>query len=377
MAQDKSGGIKAIVAATQAALTNTGKSLDASPNTLIEEPRRDEDAIQPAPTPELNPRNRAADEIAARARLTREAEAQETIPPGAEDLARNAAEVEPDPEVPNVAGDSEPQPLPERDEGGRFSGADKVVTAAPAGFDMEAEYDLMVEGKPVKVKGSQIIDMGKRGIQKELAADYKLELASNLLKDAQARAQPVAPAAPLPPEKTYLDAAQAIQFGTTEQAAEVIRGVVSKAVQEATQHAVKAVPAISQDQQAFFEAKRLVDTEYGDLMADPYLKPLFEAEETKRRKAGYVVGRDGSYTDLYKSIGEDLRKHFNRPKVGAVSTPAPTLTQRREAKEQAPSAPKLASVRLSGGGDAKKPPTREEIIAGMQAQRGMNALTKH
>ncbi len=375
MAQDKIGGVKAIVAATQGALAATARSLDSSPKTMSEQPeRRDDEAVPLAPTPDLNPRNRAAAEIAARANATRTAEASETIPPGAEDLARQ--EFEPDPEIQNTAGDAEPQPLQgkPRDDAGKFVSAEPQAETpkAPAGFDAEAEYDLMVEGKPIKVKGSQIIDMGRRSIQKELASDYKLALASDLLKRAE-QAQPSKDVAPLVPEQEFLDIAQAVQFGTTEQAAGKFKAVVDKAVTAAVQQVVKAVPAISQDQAAFMEGKRLVETEYADLMADPYLKPVFEAEEVKRRKAGY----QGSYTELYKTIGEDLRKHFNRPKVGAAAKPAPSLEQRQEAKASAPSAPKLASVRLSGGGEEKKPATRAEIIEAMRESRGQNALTKH
>jgi hypothetical protein len=323
-----------------------------------EAPERNEDAIQPAPTPELNPRNRAAAEIAARSNADRDAEAKETIPPGEEDAARLASEEqeplpgeEPAPEPAPVA--AAPETSPE-------------APKTPTGFDTEAEYEILVEGRPTKVRGSQILERGRMAIQKETAADYKLELASRLLREAEAKV----PKEPQVPEKSYLDAAQAIQFGTTEQAAEVLKGFVSKAVSEAMQGATKVVPGMTQDQVQFQKAVDFVQSEYKDLMEDPYLKPVFFAEEQKRRTAGDTR----SYTDLYKSIGEDLRKHFNRPK--AVSAPAPTLTQRKEAKEQAPQAPKLASVRLTGG-EAKKAPSREEIISGMRESRGMNALTKH
>lgn len=329
------------------------------------EERRDPDAKAPVATPELNPRNRAAAEIAARSNIDRDAEAKETIPPGEED-ARRDADPE-DPEIRNAAGDTDPQPLPSA------PAVEAAPAAAPSGFDTEAEYDLIVDGKPIKVKGSQIIDTGRRSIQKEVAADQRLEMASRLLMDAQARAaQPPSGAPPAAPDKSFLDIAQEIQFGTTEQAAARLEKFRADVIAAATKEAAKVVPGISADQLAFQKSVDFVQSEYADLLADPYLKPLFFSEETRRRKAGDRSG----YTDLYKSIGEDLRKHFNRPKVGAPAAPAPTLVQRREAKEAAPAAPKLASVRLSGG-EAKKPATREEIIARMQESRGMNALTKH
>jgi hypothetical protein len=48
------------------------------------------------------------------------------------------------------------------------------------------------------------------------------------------------------------------------------------------------------------------------------------------------------------------------------------MEQKVAAKAAAPAAPKLASARMEGKGEAKAP-TREEIIAKMQAARGQRA----
>ena len=328
------------------------------------------DLVLVAPTPELNPRNETLRQIAERANSDADMTEKETVPETDEDgnpsepiTLAAPAEQEPEHETPY---------------------AETATAEAPAlasAFNADQEYDLIVNGKPMKVKGSQIIERGKQAIQKEIAADRKLELASNLLAEVQgqvARMQPpqqgAAPAQAQGNNLTDEQLAEIIQYGTKEQAAQAI-GMLRTSGQsmEGMQQMAAKLPQVVRDQLDFHEAAKFVQSEYGDILEDPYLKQMFFMRENHLRQTGGEDGRGDKrpYKELYKDIGEDLRSHFNRPKTtpSAIAAVPKTRDEKVAAKAAAPSAPKLASARLEAAGE-KKPPTREEIIERMKVSRG-------
>lgn len=359
------------------------------------------DLVLLKPTPELNPRNRLMAEIAARSNAQADVDAAETVQSVDDDgNPVSAAPATPDPDqtvdeptpgdpadgtppvaapevTPEVAVAAAPAPAP--------------AQAAPDGIDPNADYELVVDGKPMKVKGSQIVDAGRRALQKETTADYRLQLATQTLEEAkriaaQLKPTPEAPAAPAALDEASL--AQMIQFGTPEQAAEAVKALRTQRPDTVTTQGLQQflttnLPAVVDAQLAFREAANHAKKEYGDLLADPYLSQLWYMKEDQMRKAGDVR----AYGELYTAIGDDLRKHFNRPKptTGLAPAPAaaaptqpaaPTLAQRQAAKAAAPAAPRLAAARMEGGADAVKPKTREEIIEQMRKARGQDSLQR-
>ena len=305
-----------------------------------------------APTPNLNPRNQVMKELAEKSNLRADEEATETVE-GME--AEEQVEITEPVETETLEASEEPPVI---------IGPDGTTNTP--GFDPNVEYDLIVDGKPMKVRGAQIIERGKQAIQKEIAADYKLELASKLLSEAQAKSQPVQEVQKVD-EISDEQLAEIIQFGTKEQAAAAIK--MLRAKPEDTQkftHLAQNIPNIVNDQIAFHEATAFVQSEYKDLLEDPYLKQLFFIKENQSREAG----DSRPYKELYKSIGDELRTHFNRQKPGMQ-----TIEEKKEAKRNAPSAPRLASTRMEA--TEKKLPTREEIIQKMQQARGQRPATTH
>ena len=299
-------------------------------------------------TPELNPRNRVLAELAERSNLRADAEANEPMPPSDDEPV---PATEPEAETP-IDTEEEPETPVEA----------PIVEAAPE-FNPDQEYELVVDGKPIKVKGSQILERGRASIQKEVAADYKLEVATALLNEAKAlhvsQEAPPAEAAVLTPEQL----AQIVQFGTQEQAAEAIKYIMEKAAapQKETVALTKQLPQIVNDQLAFKEATDFVQSEYKDLMADPDLRSLFFMKENGMRDAG----DKRPYKEVYKAIGDELRTKFNRQ----VPATAKTMEQKLEAKKSTPSVPRLASTRMETPAE-KKPPTTQEVIDKMRASRG-------
>lgn len=353
------------------------------------------DLIRPAPTPELNPRNRAAAEIAKRSNQDADVAAAETVPEGdgetmpvgpAASAAPAAPETTPEADETETPPATAPAAAPEAP---AATAPSQPAATAPAGIDPNADYDITVDGMTVKLKGSQILSR----VQKGEAADYRLQEASRLLAEARrtagqpaqppvqgAPSQPAAPAQPAAMDETQL--AYLIQFGTTEQAAQAIKALNAQRPDTVTQEGLRnymaQLPRIVETQLAFREGLAFAKKEYGDLLDDPYLRPLFLHRENEMRKAG----DQRPHVELYKAIGDDLRKHFNRPAPAqAVAAPTlqpaatPTMAQKQAAKAAAPAAPRLAAARLEGGAETAKPKTREEIIDGMRKARGQHALS--
>lgn len=353
----------------------------ASPAPVAETPNHD--LVLVAPTPELNPRNKAAAEIAKRSNAAADEAAQETMPgeavPSVEDPAQ-------DPEAPAEASPAE-QPAPQA-EATPAAPAEPAAPQALPGIDPNAEYDFVVDGVQTKIKGSQVISR----VQKSEAADYRLNQASRLLEEARrtvSQAQPPAQGAPAqqpaPSQPAALDVAQLaqlIQFGTTEQAAEALRQLTAQRPDTVTQQGLQAfaqqLPRVVEAQLAFREGLAFLQKEHGDLFNDPYLRQLIVHKENEARKAG----DKRTHTELYTEIVVDLRKHFNKPAnsaapnaVPTAPAAAPTIQQKQAAKAAAPAAPKLASVRLDGGAEAQKPVTREQVLDQMRRGRGQHQLT--
>lgn len=333
-------------------------------------PRRDEDD-EPLERPK-HARDEALAEIAARRKADIESDSQETLPETDED--GNELTLERAAEQADAAADAE------EIEGDETQAKPASVSAAKPAFDPEAEYDVIVDGKPQKVKGSQIIDAGTRTLQKESAADERLRKATELLTQAEARSKlPVEGAEKQPKPEDGMTAeqlAEAIQYGSKEQATVAIKELMTRAAKPAVtaedvQRIVREqVPTLSRDEIAFQEARAFVDTEYGDLFKNPYLKQVFEAEDSKRRASG----SQKPYIEHYREIGEELRKAFAMPKAPSPTSPAATRQEKLDAKAKAPRVPQPAASRLDGGEKSEKQPTRAELIDAMRKGRNQQPL---
>lgn len=323
--------------------------------------------------PKLNPRNQAFAEIAKRANERQEAAAGEPMPP----KDGEAPPVLEDEEISLEDAAKQADAASEAVDKAEVAPTVEAAVAAPEtpsapAIDPNADYDVTVDGKPIKVKGSKIIEAGFRTFQKESAADYRLQLATNMLEEAKrtvAQVPKPEPKAPTP-EVNDLQLAELIQFGTKEQAAEAVKMLRQQNPATVTTEGLQSfmvqnLPQMVNAQLMFQKAADFAKAEYGDLLADPYLKDMFLMKEEQARKTGDVRPP----ADLYKAIGDDLRKHFNRPK----SPTQTTMKDRQEAKAKAPTVPRLASARLAGG-EPQRPKTREEIIEGMRKARGQASL---
>lgn len=344
--------------------------------------------LQPAPKPVENPRNAILADIAKTAFAQHDADAAENAKvlvqhddgsisepaaaPSEADASpppEGAAPLASSPEEPAAAAPAEEQPPTPAPKPG-----EEVI-------DPEKDYEIVVEGQKVTVKGRSIIDAGYRTFQKETAADFRLRTASQLLEEAERRVAATKPAeepAPRPtPSEEVLDGAKLaedIQFGTKEQAAAAIQKMIARGVEpnRILQLAGDSARAAVRDELEFARGKAFIHREFGDVLAKEPLRHLFFSEEGRLRDAG----DKRPYVELYADIGNRIRKDFNLTKPAASPQPAQpgTLKAREAAKKAAPSVPRTAAARLAEQ-PAAKPKTPSEIIADMQAKRGQHRLT--
>jgi hypothetical protein len=340
------------------------------------------------PNPQANPRNISMAEIANRVAAQHKEEFAESAPVIDDDhnpvAAPDAAPEEPAQEP--AAEETAAEPVAVE------PAAAPTVAAAPAqeAIDPGKEYEVTIDGQKIKVPGQKIIDAGFRTFQKETAADYRLQMATDLLRKAEEQvrtATPPSAAAPAPEQETEalsdIDLANAIQYGSSDQAAKAVAEMRKRNTVDPAQIA-QFVTAQVRNETALQEGVKFVQSEYPDLLANDHVKRMFFVEEGRYRtpKAQGGLGDTRPHKEVYQEIGESLRKSLNMPKpaTGTTrSTPtapsAATAASRQERKAAAPSVPRTAAGRMAANSETPKAKTTTEIIAAMAARRGQGRLT--
>jgi hypothetical protein len=376
---------KAQAAVDREPLEQEGQSLEPAADHAAEPeaaPQRQERSPEPSEQPFVkadpskNPRHQAIKEIAERTNANLAAEAAERF--NEVDEEGNPIEAAPSLEEAARAANAAAGQIEEE-----APAAAATPATPPKGMpviDPSAEYDFVVDGKPVKILGSKII----RDAQINTAADQRLSLASQLLEEAKAKsgALPAGAQPPLTPAGTKAptdeELAEMIQFGTKEQAAAALatlrtssRAVTPEQIAGFVSQQVSRQIETSRQLQ---RAAEFMQTEYPDIMGNRYLRNLFDMEEDTRRKAGVTLG----YVELYKLIGDDIRKGLGLQAPTKQNQQPLTMEQRREDKEKIQTPPKTAAVRLAEQqGGEKKELKLSDRIAAINARRGQQSLNQY
>lgn len=232
-----------------------------------------------------------------------------------------------------------------------------------------------VDGKEVEFTQAQVEEAGLKALQKESAADKRLEEASRLFKEAQdminRAAQggtPAKPAdSPASPSKdgspvadeALAKVAKAIQYGSEAEAAGALSELISAAAskgQTLTQNDVLELLD-------YRDARQWAETEYKDVLGDPKLRQLFVAEEKRIRAAGDAR----PYREVYEEIGTGLRDW----KTSFAPAPAPQPgTGRADVRTKKTT---VVSVPVASGRQPAPTPTKEptqsEIIESIRKAR--------
>lgn len=360
---------------------------------------------RPDPTPENNPRNAAiesiaekvgaafeADNASAKDILYEDEDGNITSAPPTEDAneGEEGSEGAGDGEEGADTGEIADTVL----EGARRTDDGSIVDDQGQTIDPNAEYEIESEGIVKKVRGSQIIEAGRRTLQKHEAVDLRLDLANKLLEEAKRRASGPSPKGDVDSsgsvdgatgtptgedDKELIDLADKIQYGTKEQAVEALRKLRASQPTVTPDQVLGFVASrlgpMMARQKEFFDAVDFAKTEYADLLEVPVVRTLFFQEENRRR-APRERGGEGdrrSWKELYTAIGEDLRKQLKMPRPATASggngKNGESFEERRQAKRIGPrGVPNTAGGRVQGDAPPKEP-TRKDVLNEMRAAR--------
>lgn len=255
---------------------------------------------------------------------------------------------------------------------------ERKAASAPA----PKKVKIKVDGEELEVDEEQVRAAGIRAMQKETAADKRLEEASRLFKEATAAvaaaqagavqdqnkggaslpAQGGGAAAVLTDE-AFTDAVKKIQYGSEAEAAAVLKDLITKAASsgQSEQLTLDRVAEMLD----FREATRWAHDEYKEILGDPKLKVLFSTEEKRLRAAGDMR----PYREVYTDIGNGLREWL-KGKSPSQQTPPPAgtnLQQRQERKASVVVIPSASSRQPAP--TQPKEPTPSETVDRMRQAR--------
>lgn len=222
---------------------------------------------------------------------------------------------------------------------------------------------IKVDGEEREVPKDKILDAGIRALQKESTADKRLEEATRLLREVEQKYVQPQEKKQETPSQEWDDAtvAYALEHGDESQKAYAVsllrgRGNTTQDYEAIEQRAViKALDTVD-----FRDSSQWFLNEYKDIVADPYLAQLAGLAEANARSNGDTRSRK----ELYKAIGDDLRKW----KGGVTVTTS--LEEKKEQKSNITNLPS-ASVKKSTPAEAK-PKTTADVIEQMRKSRGQS-----
>ncbi len=308
------------------------------------QPGVEAEKIEPTP----NPRNDFIAQIAERTRQERD----EEIKASGGEVVDTKLTGEPEPE-----NKEESAPEPEAK-----ANLESEVAPEAKPEPVEEFVTIKVDGETRQVPKDKIYEAGMRTLQKESAADKRLEEATRLLKDIEQRfVKPQQDAVP-PQQWDEPTIAYALEHGTDEQKVEAVRQLRVREKTATPEEIVAIAESRVLDKIDFQDAVNFLRTEYKEIASDPYLLQLASFKENQMRAAGDTRPRKA----LYKEIGDELRKW----KGGPVA--APTLEEKREQKAANVTNLPSASVRKAAP-EQPKPKTPSDIIEDMRKRRGQAA----
>lgn len=226
----------------------------------------------------------------------------------------------------------------------------------------DEEDELKVDGQSVKRKRAEIYEAGKKALQKESAADRRLEEASRLLREAQMRAQASGQSADAQPEnqavqqkavddaeraKRYAEIVNKIRYASDDDAITATRELEGFIAEQAANRAQRAtlealsqqIPNAVRSQVEFQQTAQWFLQEFNDIAQDPYLAPMAAMMEAAARKQGDTR----PHRELWTDIGNRLRQRFGGKAVVGMEEKAAKKAavpdQPKAVSKAAPAAP--------------------------------------
>lgn len=165
---------------------------------------------------------------------------------------------------------------------------------------------IVIDGQERKVKRDQVLDAGKRTLQKEAAADRRLEEAAETLRRAKAYEQGIMQRQPSSDADTQQQPSSDAANGTGAQSRQATPDIGTIVDQHLWLHDANKA------------AKRFSE-EFKDIAEDPLLARLVAQLEDERLRDAAAAGKPlGDPWEAYKAHGDTIRKRFSMAKPGEV-----------------------------------------------------------
>ncbi len=324
--------------------------------------------VQEEGTPALNPRNAVLESIATRTAEQRDDEMRKAGMEPAKTLLEEKKEEETKP-------------------AGEEAGAEEEKAKVEAKAEVEEEVEtIKVDGQEQKVPKSKIYEAGKRALQKESAADQRLEEATRLFKEAQtlhAKLNTTESPGTASPEKKALnwdDLAEKLQYGNKTDAAEAIQTIV-EATGRSHEQVATQTQNLSPEQVDQYVSKAVVERMafqtamdrfqqppdqggYADLWSEPVLRNLVIQKEAELREKGDTR----PYWEVFQEAGNSIRE-WTKKLAGPTQTGGADFNQKREQKRTI-TVVEGAGAKATSQKEAPKPETPQDVINRMRQARG-------
>ena len=287
---------------------------------------------------------------------------------------------EPKPEVKEEPKEGEEKPAVE---GEAKTEVEAGTEAPPSGEETlppKAKVKIKVDGQELEVDEEAVREAGIKALQKQSAADKRLEESARLKKEAEAEARRILDDArkqatnqdeTQPPAKgatsverltddRFIETVKKVQYGGEAEAGQALRDLISEAVKAGKS------PELTLNEVGeyleFREATKWAHDEYKEILGDQKLKTLFSSEEKRLRAAGDMR----PYREVYSDIGNGLREWLKEKAPAPAQEPKKDLT-RQERKASVVVIPTAAARQPAP--TQPKEPTPSEVVDRIRAAR--------
>lgn len=230
------------------------------------------------------------------------------------------------------------------------------------------EVEITVDGEKQTVPLSKIMDAGKRALQKESAADKRLEEATRLLKEAKETKPPPEEPGDAEAPMTAQEIAEALQYGTAEDAAKAIEQLNNQGRSNndaATPDKIKEL--VTQTVTETTNTKEIVSRfelpedqgGYQDVIKDPYLREKAISIVNEKLASG-----EPNTWDTYAKAGDEVREWM--VKIGARK---PSTIEDKKNKKRSTDTVRAATATKGSTDPGEKPKTASDVIREMAAAR--------
>jgi hypothetical protein len=231
--------------------------------------------------------------------------------------------------------------------------AEPVTEAAPVEAQAPTKHKLKVNGREIELTFEEM----RERAQKVESADMYLAEAARLRQ-----ALVPAPSTDVRPDANMVEddlaLVRAIQIGTEEEALQAIRKLKSNGPSQ------DDLARTVDERITFKEAIHNFNTQFSDIVGDPYLKKL--ALDTDAQLI--ANGDRRPYAERYAEIGNNLRE-WVRSKAPAPQEAAPVV-DKESRKAAVSTAPKVASAKTASSLQEEKEDSVADTIASIARARG-------